>query len=277
MPKDRRPVEDSARTPRSGAQAQGAGRARIAEPPRPHAARYAAVDMLRGFAIALMFVYHFTFDLNYFGVVRFDFNHDWRWLAFRAVIVSLFLGLVGVSLVLADAKRFNWRSYGRRLVALVACATAASLGSYLMFPATFIFFGILHFILVASVLGLAFLRFQWINLVAALLLLAVGLTLQHTFFDQPAWQWFGLMTHKPHTEDYVPLLPWFGVVLLGMFLGRLALASSWNARIKDWRPASSPSRLLALAGRHSLLIYMVHQPIFIVSLYLVFKLSQSGL
>jgi uncharacterized membrane protein len=238
---------------------------------RMHAARYAAVDILRGFAIALMFVYHFTFDLNYFGAVRFDFNHDWRWLAFRVVIVSLFLGLVGVSLVLADSQRFNWRSYGRRLAALAVCAAAASLGSYLMFPATFIFFGILHFILVASVLGLAFLRLYWINLVAGVLLLSAGLTLQHGFFDQRVWQWFGLMTHKPRTEDYVPLLPWFGVVLLGMFLARAALRSNWITRIKDWRPDAKLARLFALAGRHSLVIYMLHQPIFIGSLYLVFK------
>ncbi len=235
---------------------------KVLSEPTP-ARRYAVVDIARGIAIALMFIYHFTFDLNYFGVVSFDFNNDLRWLGFRALIVSLFSALVGVGLVLGPGRKLDWRRYGKRLLAIGACAALASAGSYFIFPKTFIFFGILHFIFVASVLGLAFLRFNWLNLILGAALIVFGAVLQLPFFDQRPLQWIGMMTHKPYTEDYVPLLPWFGVVLLGMFLARRAEDHGWfenYAKIEIRNPVAT---LLAFGGRHSLIIYMLHQPIFI--------------
>ncbi|MDQ3261593.1 MAG: DUF1624 domain-containing protein [Pseudomonadota bacterium] len=232
------------------------------------ARRYMLVDMARGVAIALMFIYHFIFDLDYFGVVAFDFNNDIRWLSFRALIVSLFSGLVGVSLVLGPGRKLDCKRYGKRLLAVGACAVLASVGSYFIFPQTFIFFGILHFVFAASVLGLAFLRFTWLNLILGATLIVFGTSLKLPFFDQPPLQWIGMMTHKPHTEDYVPLLPWFGVVLVGMFLARRAQLYSWlekNSKMEFHNPVA---KLLAFGGRHSLIIYMLHQPIFIGLLYI---------
>jgi uncharacterized membrane protein len=234
------------------------------------AGRYIVVDIARGVAILLMFIYHFTFDLNYFGVVAFDFNNDIRWLSFRAVIVSLFSGLVGVGLILGLGRKLDWKRYGKRLLAIGACAALASAGSYFMFPKTFIFFGILHFIFVASVLGLAFLRFTWRNLLLGATLIVFGVTLKLPFFDQPALQWIGMMTHKPFTEDYVPLLPWFGAVLIGMFLARRAQAHGWFEKYSTIEFENPIAKLLAFGGRHSLIIYMLHQPIFIGSLSLFF-------
>ena len=233
------------------------------------ARRFMVVDIARGSAIALMFVYHFTFDLNYFGVVSFDFNNDLRWLGFRAVIVGLFSALVGVGLVLGPGRKLDWPRYGKRLLAIGACAALASAGSYFMFPKTFIFFGILHFIFVASILGLAFLNFAWLNLLIGAALIVFGATLKLPFFDQPALQWIGMMTHKPYTEDYVPVLPWFGVVLIGMFLARRAEARGWFEKFSAVEFRNPIAKLLAFAGRQSLIIYMLHQPIFIGLLFLI--------
>jgi uncharacterized membrane protein len=84
-------------------------------------------------------------------------------------------------------------------------------------------------------------------------------------FNQKALQWFGLMTHKPPTEDYVPLLPWFGVVLLGMTLGKYL-----HNKGSIYRPIQSIwGRRLAGMGRHSLLIYMLHQPILLGGLWVL--------
>ena len=226
-----------------------------------NAGRKQAFDLLRGVAIALMVSYHFCFDLNYHGLTHFDFNHDPFWLGFRAGILSLFLGLVGVSLVFATASGFRPAAYFRRLAWLAGAAILVSLSSALLFPASWIFFGVLHFILVASLLGLLFLRFYWLNLGLGALLLLLGNSLRLPFFDQPAWQWIGLMTHKPITEDYVPLLPWFGVVLIGLFLGKWVLNSEAGRRLGAWHSARPAARLLALAGRHSLAIYLAHQPL----------------
>ena len=231
--------------------------------------RYPFIDGLRGVAIVLMMAYHFTFDLNHFNVVHIDFNHDHFWLSARALIVSMFLGLVGVSLYLANGHGFNRRRYWRRIGVVSLCALAVSVASYIMFPRTMIFFGILHFIVVGSLLGVLFVRFNWINLVLGGAVLVVGLLAHDPLFNHSALQWVGFMTHKPATEDYVPVFPWFGVVLIGIFLGRYIYSDPVPAFAR-WQDNTPWGRLLTLGGRHSLLIYMLHQPLFIGILYLIF-------
>ncbi len=230
--------------------------------------RYAALDVSRGIAIALMVIYHFSFDLNYFQLVNIDFSHDPFWLGSRTLILSLFLALMGTSLYLAAARRLSLRRYLRRLALLVLCAVLVSAGSYAIFPERMIFFGVLHFIAVASVLGLAFVRAGWLNAGLGVALIGLGITVQHPWFDQSALQWLGLMTHKPATEDYVPLLPWFGVVLLGMFLGSRLSDRTVPLRLMRWQAHAPLARALAFSGRHSLLIYMLHQPMLLAGLWL---------
>lgn len=230
--------------------------------------RYEIIDVLRGTALLLMFIYHFCFDLVFFGYARFNFNHDPFWLNFRTLIVSLFLLVMGISLQLATARGIRHRPYLKRLALLFLCAALISLISYFMYPRSMIFFGILHFITLASVLGLLFRHLYWSNL-----LFGAGLILLHQFYSHPLFthpwlQWFGLMPHKPVTEDYVPLLPWFGVVLIGMFFGKLLPQYAAASRLMRWQTRHAFPRLLALGGRHSLLIYMLHQPIFFALLYL---------
>jgi uncharacterized membrane protein len=260
------------------------------EPPAPKRAPAAVVptaisttnrriqlfDLARGVAIVLMVAYHFCFDLNYYGLSHFNFNYDPFWLDFRAGILSLFLGLVGISLVLASGHGFQPRPYFRRLAWLAGGAALVSVASRALFPQSWIFFGVLHFILLASLLGLLFLRFRWLNLALGALLLLIGLTLNHPLFDQPWLNWIGLMTHKPITEDYVPLLPWFGVVLIGMFLGREFACGEFGKRLAARRDDRAGARWLALAGRHGLLIYLVHQPLLLGLLWGVTTLTGVG-
>lgn len=237
-------------------------------PPLP---RYPWVDAVRGAAIALMIAYHLCFDLVYFGVLSIDFNHSPFWLGLRSLIVSLFLGVMGMSLTLAARHGLRRRPTLRRLALLLASAGLVSLGSYLLFPASMIFFGVLHFIVVASVLALPFVRFYWINLVAGIGLIVFGLIYQSELFNQPWLQWIGLMTYKPVTEDYVPLLPWFGVVLLGVFSGKAIYERGPIPAFARWRPARAPGEILTWAGRHSLMIYLLHQPVLLGGLYLIFR------
>jgi len=224
--------------------------------------------MLRGIAIVLMVIYHFCFDLTYFGIARFDFYHDAFWLNFRTLIVSLFLGLVGVSLALAARQQFNRAAYLRRLAQIGGCALLVTLSTWWLFPKSYTFFGVLHFIALASVLALPLTRFFFANLFLGISLVVLGVTLQHAFFDGPWWRWVGLMTHKPVTQDYVPLLPWLGVVLIGLFLGKwLPQSKQFSALFGGAAQAAVP-RGLAWGGRHALLIYMLHQPLLMGGLYL---------
>jgi uncharacterized membrane protein len=231
-----------------------------------------AIDVARGCALALMIAYHFSFDLNLFARLGIDFDRDPRWFGFRVLIVSLFLLLVGVSQSLARRQGMDQGRYLKRLGLLAGCAGLITLATRLVFPDTYIFFGILHFIAVASVLGLLTWRLYYLNLVLGLVLIVIGIGVAHPWFDQAWLQWVGLMTHKPPTEDYVPLLPWFGVVLIGQFLGRWLMQTPRGMGVMEWTGTRPLSRLLAWGGRHSLLIYMVHQPLLFGLLYLYFRL-----
>ncbi|MGE0081447.1 MAG: DUF1624 domain-containing protein [Thiohalomonadaceae bacterium] len=238
----------------------------------PDAGRYQAVDMLRGAAIALMIAFHLCFDLMYFGVLRVNIYRDPFWVGARMSIVTLFLLTMGASLYLATCRGINWPRFWRRVARIAAGAAAVSAGTYLVFPRSWIFFGVLHFIALASVLALPFRRGYWLNLALGLALVAVGLWVAHPFFNQPGLNWIGLVTRKPLTEDYVPLLPWFGVVLIGLWLGRTvygrATVPAWATRQRHGRLA----RMLAFAGRHSLLIYLVHQPVLFGGLWVMMRL-----
>lgn len=233
-------------------------------------ARLPVIDAARGGAILAMIAYHFSWDLDALGFARFDLFTNPLWLAARTGILGSFLVLAGVSLVLATEGGLDRRRFLRRLGLLIAAAAAVSAGSYALFPDTPIFFGVLHHLAVASVLGLAFVRLPaWL---IALLGVAVHTLPEVTavpLFDAPALRWIGLMTFEPDSNDYVPLFPWFGLVLLGIALGK-----AWRGRgaVAAWRPGAA-GRALAWAGRHSLPIYLVHQPVLYGALSLLAMLT----
>lgn len=238
--------------------------------------RYPIIDMLRGFAIVLMFVFHFSFDLNYFGVITINFIEEPFWLNFRRLIVSMFLLLVGISLYLSTRKGIHWYAWSKRMALLLVYSGLVSLGSWMMFPETFIYFGILHFIALASILGLLFTRLYWTNLLLGIFIILLDINYSNSLFNAPHLQWFGLMTYLPATEDYVPLLPWFGVVLIGIFTGKMLFEETHNKTPMSWLSWNSQQfipRTLALGGRHSIHIYMLHQPVFIGLLSLWFRVT----
>lgn len=227
--------------------------------------RIPGVDAMRGFALCLMFVYHFAFDLRFYRVIAADFEHDPFWLGFRALIVTAFMALVGLSLVLADRAGATRAHFFKRVAVIVACALAASVGSWLLFPRSFIYFGILHCIAVASVLAWPLVRRPRTAFAFGCAVIVAGVAWSHPAFDARALSWLGFTTMKPATEDYVPVAPWAGVVLVGIALGH-ALARGGFRALARLAAAPTPLRWL---GRHSLAVYMVHQPVLLGLLWLV--------
>lgn len=227
------------------------------------------VDVARGCALVAMFVYHFAWDLSFYGFIETNVvTHSW-WSAFAHGIAGSFLALVGVSLVLAHRTGLRTGAFLRRLAVVAAAAAAITLGTWIALPEGFIFFGVLHCIAVASVLALPFLRLPVIAaLVAAAFCFAAPSLLSMPLFDAPWLRWLGLMTYPPRTNDYVPIFPWFGMVLLGVAAARIVLAG-WPEAPFLRRPRTGvAARLLIWGGRHSLPLYLVHQPLFFGALYL---------
>jgi uncharacterized membrane protein len=239
-----------------------------AAPPHapPAGERLAGIDALRGGALCLMFAYHFAFDLRYYRVISADFEHDPFWLGFRAIIVGAFMALAGVSLVLADRAGTTPAHFWRRIGVIAACALAVSAASWIVFPRSFIHFGILHGIAVASVLAWPFVRRPRMALIVGCIVIVAGFGWSNPTFDAGPLSWIGFVTAKPATEDYVPLAPWAGVVFLGIALAH------WLARgaFRALAPIASAPGWLRWLGRHSLAVYMVHQPILLGVLWLAF-------
>ena len=224
-----------------------------------------AIDALRGMAILAMVVYHFCFDLRYFGVTQWDFYRDPFWLNARTLILSSFLLIAGVSLVLADHSRRSPARFWRHVGTIGVCAVAVSAASYVLFPASWIWFGVLHAIVVSLIVARPLVRHPALALVIGAGVIAAGNLVTHVAFDNRALGWIGFTTTKPRTEDYVPLFPWAGVLLLGIAVGRVLVRT-------DFRPlnfAEKWPRWMAWLGRHSLAAYMVHQPVLIGLLFLV--------
>jgi uncharacterized membrane protein len=230
--------------------------------------RIVAIDAARGIALLAMASYHFTWDLEFFGYASAGLTEFGGWKLYARCIASSFLFLVGVSLVLAHARNIRWNGFWKRLAMVVAAAMAITVATYVATPGAFIFFGILHQIALASLLGLAFLRLPaWITLVAAALVIAAPHYLRSTFFDHPSLWWVGLSTINPRSNDYVPLFPWLGAVLAGMATTKLAASAGFLTWLAH-RPLRRPARPLAFAGRHSLAFYLIHQPVLIACVWL---------
>jgi uncharacterized membrane protein len=230
---------------------------------RPAPPRLPRLDALRGAAIIWMAAFHFVFDLAHFGFVRQNFHTDPFWTVQRSCIVSLFLFCAGVGQAVALERAQGWPRFWRRWAQVAGCALLVSLGSWLMFPRSFISFGVLH----GLALMLIAARFAaplrgWLLPLGAVALL-LPRVVQHPFFDTRATNWVGLVTRKPVTEDYVPFLPWFGVICLGLAAGQWLLA-----RHGDWVAGrlARPFEPLALLGRWSLSFSMLHQPVLIGAL-----------
>jgi uncharacterized membrane protein len=232
------------------------------------AQRLATIDSLRGAAIVWMTVFHFCFDLTYFGWLKQNFYTDPFWTWQRTAIVSLFLFCAGLGQATATAQRQSWSRFWRRWAQVAGCALLVTAGSYLMFPRSFIYFGVLHGIaLMLIVVRLTAGWGRWLWLAGALALAMKPLaSFAHMkwpeldFLNHMAWNWLGLIGRKPVTEDFVPVFPWLGVMWWGMAAGQWLLA-----RRPDWLQARLPESAAPLAwlGRWSLTWYMLHQPVMI--------------
>jgi uncharacterized membrane protein len=230
--------------------------------------RLATIDSLRGLAIVWMTVFHFCFDLNYFGWLKQNFYTDPFWTWQRTAIVSLFLFCAGLGQAFAFAQGQSWGRFCKRWLQIAGCALLVTAGSYWMFPKSFIYFGVLHGIAVMLVIVRLTAGWgRWLWLAGAVALAVKPLALfAHVqwpaldFLNHMTWNWLGLISRKPVTEDYVPLFPWLGVMWWGVAAGQWFLA-----RRKDLLQARLPAAAAPLAwlGRWSLTWYMLHQPVMI--------------
>ncbi|MBB5572626.1 MULTISPECIES: DUF1624 domain-containing protein [Rhizobium] len=237
--------------------------------------RIGILDTARGIALLAMASYHCTWDFEFFGYLE-PGTAETGWLKIYArAIASTFLFLAGFSLVLANTPEIRWRPYFKRLGMIVAAAVAISVVTFIGMRDEWIFFGILHSIAAASIIGLLFLRLPAFATLLIAVLLGAGiivdnviapLSLHSAVFDQPWLYWLGLSDNLPRSNDYVPVFPWLTPFLFGLGIAQLALSLGWLRSLAKLGPGRN---LIARIGRHSLAFYLVHQPVLFGLVYLL--------
>ena len=234
------------------------------------------VDALRGVAVVWMTAFHFGFDLAHAGLWAQNFYGDPFWTWQRVFIVSLFLFCAGLGQALGAQFAVSWPQFWRRWVQVAGCALLVSAGSAFMFPNSWIYFGVLHGIAVMLLIARLTARCGlWLGPMGALAIASkfiatylIELCDNASFFNSNWVNWLGWITHKPNTEDYVPIFPWLGVLWWGMAAG------FWLLRYRPkWLQGGAPRSLIWL-GRWSLPYYMLHQPI-LIGLIATFTWFQS--
>jgi uncharacterized membrane protein len=233
------------------------------------------IDMLRGVAIFMMVVYHLLWDLQ--GLAGYDIDvYTGFWHYWQIATASLFLLLVGVSLTLSYHQSLQrhpdqspFPKILLRAAEVFSWGMVVTLVTYLFDPVWYVRFGILHLIGVSMVFGYFFLRFRWLNLVLGILVMALGWVVPVVGLDIEALSWLGLDATPGTVFDHSPMIPWFGRVLIGIFIGNTLYANG----VRQFRLPDLSNwllvRTLRLMGQNSLLIYLIHQPIMIILLVLL--------
>jgi uncharacterized membrane protein len=228
------------------------------------------VDAARGVAIIMMIVYHSTYDLDTLGRYGIQSTTGY-WAHFADVTAGLFLFLVGISLAISRARTSltGWRLFGKYLarglrilsygVVLTVVFLALGMGV--------VAFGILHLIGISIILAYPFLGLRFTNLVLGVIIFAAGqYILAQDLYSQSFWLLpFGVVPEGVIMPDYRPLLPWFGVVLIGLFFGNVVFGDGRQPAVVEDKAPVLAKPLLPL-GRNSLFVYLIHQPIIIALL-----------
>lgn len=235
--------------------------------------RFWEIDVLRGIAIVMMIVFHFLYDLNYFNIYRLSLYSGY-FLIYVYLIGIFFFLLVGISLTLSyNTVKENLSirqiqlKYIFRGLKIFCLGLLITLISFVILEEGYIIFGVLHCIGISIILAYPFLNFRYLNALIGFFLIFIGLILKNFTFDFIYLVWLGVKPAQFYTIDYFPLLPWFGVVLIGIFIGNILYPKHNRSFILKDLSGIKTIRFFSFLGRHALIIYFIHQPILLTVIY----------
>jgi uncharacterized membrane protein len=224
--------------------------------------RIQVIDLIKGIDIVFMVLFNYSVTLDYFRLIPKPSNYLYQYIL-PISIASIFIFMSGVTSYISYEKHMEklTRKYFIRGIKLLFFATLITLFSYVFVPQYTIFFGILHFFAVSSFLIPFFIKYNKLNLIAGLSIILSGVYLWQLTFNFSYLFWLGFIPENLSTFDYFPLIPWFGVILLGVYYGKYIIKKTANIRFKG-----EISSIFTFLGKHSLTVYLVHQPALILLL-----------
>jgi uncharacterized membrane protein len=250
------------------------------EPPgeKGHSQRFIELDMLRGFAIIFMIILHVMWDLDYFGII--PLNKDFY--SLNIIVPIMFFLLVGICQAVNNEKYQNQpkKMYLRTIqrgLWILNLGMLFTVLTAIVSPDRPILFGVLHCIGVSILLSALFLRFKSYNIIFAILIVIAGTIIANVYpVNNPNILQLAVGFHQPdiarHTIDYFPLFPWLGVCLIGIALGNILYKNNKRRFPIPDLSKYKPTKVFSWLGQHSLVIYLLHQPVIAGVLFLVVTL-----
>lgn len=236
--------------------------------------RYWEIDTVRGIAVILMIISNYAFALSFLNIYTVG-GGQLFWLFFPRLIAGIFIFLVGVSLTISysrvkhKTKRELYKKYFFRGLKIFGYGLIITLVTWLYLKEGFVVFGILHFIGISIILSYLFLPHRLFNFLLGIALILTGFFLYSLRFNFPWLLWLGFIPINFSSIDYFPILPWFGITLIGIAFGNLFYPNGIRRfRIFD-RSKSLFIKPFSFLGRNSLLIYLIHQLVLIAVLYIL--------
>jgi uncharacterized membrane protein len=239
------------------------------------AERFWEIDFLRGAAIIMMVAFHIAFDFSFLGILSLPvFSLPWRLFAYATA--SLFILLSGISFTISYS-RSRRSLYGTALYSkylfrgalIIGGGMIITIATLVFLSSGYIIYGVLHFLGTMSILSPLLAKLGRLKIPAALLAIAAGWMISGT--TGPAYLLpLGITPAGFGSFDYVPMLPWSGMFLIGMAAGDFLYPNAIRRiRIPESAAKNAFARFMAFLGRNSLVIYLIHQPVILFTAYLL--------
>lgn len=216
--------------------------------------RLHGLDFTRGVACLSMPIYHTIYNLFVVGLVANQWAKATFWEIWQVTGLSTFVLVSGMAFTLSTQNGIRWHRLMRRALKLGAVALGITVVTYLAMPERFVRFGVIHFFATTIVLAPLMRPMKHWLLLPGIAVVGFGVWMPHSgLFAEPALYMTGLMSDRPRSMDYIPLIPWFGVFLIGMALANFLRLPERDAPPQKWM------RPVIWLGKHSLAFYLIHQ------------------
>lgn len=220
--------------------------------------RHGEIDVLRAFAIVLMVIFHLVYDLKQFAGVSIDYQSPF-WFTIGKASALLFMFVSGLSSGFSSAPF-------RRGLKVLAYGMLITVVTYLFMKDEYVRFGILHFLGVTMILSPLLLRLSsWTIWGVAGSSVVLGFWFKGQVLKTSLLLPLGLMYNGFGSIDYYPLFPYLAVSILGI----LAYRHFYAQRTEPLFPLHLNSQLTKWLSRNSLGIYLLHQPIILLIIFLI--------